>query len=187
MPCVVSVLTYNFNSFAQFAVTKEEFEATVAGSKRAPGRVDTPAEDAQVLGSLLGVPPEKLGETSADPGEGENAGACGQCGRAFSFLDVAATGVHAHGKEFIVDILTGKHGHILNPAGRQAFNCHGCGTKAPRTAQYWNPWYWCWIGNIVLVLRCVFTEPSHSVVFNIFACDCEILFGTLPAETGDTI
>ncbi|KAJ7485352.1 hypothetical protein FB451DRAFT_1168626 [Mycena latifolia] len=109
-------------------VTKEQFDAKAAELQNTAGRVETPAEDAQVLANLLGMSPGTLGETAAAfPKGGE---ACGHCGRAFSFLDIAESGIKVHSKEFLVDVLSGKHGYIVNSGTQLAFNCHNCGTKS---------------------------------------------------------
>ncbi|KAJ7580305.1 hypothetical protein C8J56DRAFT_961250 [Mycena floridula] len=103
------------------AVSKDEFDAHVAALKNSVTCVATPVEDVQILANLLGVSPETLGETFV---------VCGQCSRVFSFLDIAAMGLDtAHSKQFLVDVLSGKHGYIIN-TGDHSLNCHNCGTNA---------------------------------------------------------
>ncbi|KAJ7485349.1 hypothetical protein FB451DRAFT_54098 [Mycena latifolia] len=116
-------------------VSKEEFDAKVAALnfQNTAGRVETPVEEVQILANLLGVSPGTLGETVAAFSKGGEA--CDQCGRAFSFLDIAETGLKAHSKEFLVDVMTGKHGYIVN-SGAQPFNCHNCGTKSGGKEDY---------------------------------------------------
>ncbi|KAJ7580321.1 hypothetical protein C8J56DRAFT_961263 [Mycena floridula] len=110
------------------AVSKDEFDAHVAALKNSVTCVATPVEDVQILANLLGVSPETLGETFV--GFPDGGGVCGQCSRVFSFLDIAATGLDtAHSKQFLVDVLSGKHGYIIN-TGDHSFNCNNCGTDA---------------------------------------------------------
>ncbi|KAF7362707.1 hypothetical protein MVEN_00620000 [Mycena venus] len=115
-------------------VSKDQFDAAVAAAfQKTSGRIETPAEDIQILAKLLGVSPGTLGGTAVGFPKGEEA--CRHCGRAFSFLDVAETGLRAHSKEFLVDVMTGKYGYIVNPAS-QPFNCHKCGKKCPVHPMY---------------------------------------------------
>ncbi|KAJ7508299.1 hypothetical protein B0H11DRAFT_2184805 [Mycena galericulata] len=108
-------------------VTKAQFDAAVVTAFQiTSGRVETPAEDIQILVKLLGVSEETLGGIVAGFPKGEEV--CRHCGRAFSFLDIAETGLQTHSKDFLVDVMTGKYGYIVNPAS-QAFNCHTCGKK----------------------------------------------------------
>ncbi|KAJ7323199.1 hypothetical protein DFH08DRAFT_817778 [Mycena albidolilacea] len=124
-------LTHNSHSIdARKVFTKEQFDAKVAAIfQNTAGHVETPAEDVQILANLLGVSPETLGGTAAGFAKGGEA--CSHCGRALSFLDIAETGLQAHSKEFLVDVITGKHGYIVN-SGHQPFNCHECGSKPPQ-------------------------------------------------------
>ncbi|KAJ7616944.1 hypothetical protein DFH06DRAFT_1145273 [Mycena polygramma] len=97
---------------ANKVVTKEQFEAKVAEGFQSTTRIATPAEDTQKLADLFGLSTDAIGETAVGfPNGGET---CGSCGRAFTFLDVAETGLKSHSKEFLVDALTGKHGYIVN-------------------------------------------------------------------------
>ncbi|KAJ7580304.1 hypothetical protein C8J56DRAFT_961245 [Mycena floridula] len=115
-------------------VSKDEFEAHVAVSKNSATRIETPADDVRILANLLGVAPETLGETSVDFPDG--GGVCGQCSRVFSFLDIVATGLDTvHSKQFLVDVLSGKHGYITN-SGDHSFNCYNCST-AQKTSASW--------------------------------------------------
>ncbi|KAJ7782260.1 hypothetical protein DFH07DRAFT_789978 [Mycena maculata] len=109
-------------------VSKDEFDATVATAYQNTARVETPPEDVQILANLLSVPPEKLSGTGAGFKKGGEM--CGHCGRTFSLLDIAATGLQVHGNQFLVDVVMGKYGYIVNTAA-QPFNCHKCGTKPP--------------------------------------------------------
>ncbi|KAJ7277333.1 hypothetical protein C8J57DRAFT_1223082 [Mycena rebaudengoi] len=97
---------------ARKAVSKAEFDAKLAVVfDNTTGCVETPADDVQIMANLLGVQPGILGGTRLQfPNGGE---ACGHCGRAFSFLDIVETGLQAHSKEFLVDVMTGKHGYIF--------------------------------------------------------------------------
>ncbi|KAJ7810712.1 hypothetical protein B0H14DRAFT_3480384 [Mycena olivaceomarginata] len=103
-------------------VSKEQFDAKVAAAFENVARVETPAADAQTLATLLDLTPEKLGATALRA-------------RTFTFLDIAETGLKAHSKEFLVDAITAKHGHVVN-TGAQPFNCHGCGIKSFGGGEY---------------------------------------------------
>ncbi|KAJ7486628.1 hypothetical protein FB451DRAFT_771906 [Mycena latifolia] len=83
-----------------------------------PGRVETPAEDVQIMATLLGVSPGTLGESAVAFPKG--GGTCSNCSCAFTFIDITETGLKAHSKELLVDVMTGKHGYIVNP-GTQPF------------------------------------------------------------------
>ncbi|KAJ7021543.1 hypothetical protein C8F04DRAFT_1195306 [Mycena alexandri] len=124
-------------------VSKEEFEAKVAEYQNAAGRVVTPADEVLTLETLVGVPAGTLGESAAI--FTEEGKVCSNCGRAFTFLDIAETGLNVHSKEFLRDVLTGKHGHILN-SGSQTINCHNCGTKGAASGlfAYFSPPFYAW-------------------------------------------
>jgi hypothetical protein len=129
------LLTYNTHHSidATKVVSKEQFDAKVAAAFENVARVETPAADAQTLATLLDLTPEKLGATAVGfPKGGET---CASCGRTFTFLDIAETGLKAHSKEFLVDAITAKNGHVVN-TGAQPFNCHGCGTKSFGGGEY---------------------------------------------------
>ncbi|KAJ7742767.1 hypothetical protein B0H14DRAFT_3167666 [Mycena olivaceomarginata] len=114
-------------------VSKEKFDAKVAAAFENVARIETPAADAQTIATLLDLNPEKLGATAVGfPKGGET---CASCGRTFTFLDIAETGLKAHSKEFLVDAITAKNGHVVN-TGAQPFNCHGCGTKSFGGGEY---------------------------------------------------
>ncbi|KAJ6603226.1 hypothetical protein DFH09DRAFT_1068400 [Mycena vulgaris] len=120
-------MTTSYSIDATKVVSKDQFDAAVAAAvQKVGGRVETPAEETQKLAELLGVSAATVGKTSAGFQKGHEA--CGNCGRAFSFLDIAETGLKVHTKEFLVDAITGKHGYIVN-SNPQPFNCHSCGTK----------------------------------------------------------
>ncbi|KAJ7469174.1 hypothetical protein FB451DRAFT_1560165 [Mycena latifolia] len=124
-------------------VSKAEFEAKVAAAYQNTARVETPAEDLQILANLLGVSPGTLAGNGAGFGKGGEA--CGHCGRVFSVLDIVETGLQVHGKEFLVDVITGKYGYIANK-GAKPFNCHKCGTECgdpPPPPPYNLPRYLC--------------------------------------------
>jgi len=109
-------------------VTKDEFDAKLVATlqKVSRVRVVTPPEDVQIVANLLGVSTETLGEPGLGFPKGKET--CGQCGRAFTFLDIVETGLLVHSKEFLVDVITGKLGYFVNSEA-QSFNCHNCGTK----------------------------------------------------------
>ncbi|KAJ7469137.1 hypothetical protein FB451DRAFT_1368734 [Mycena latifolia] len=97
-------------------VSKAEFDAKVAAAYQNTPRVETPAEDVQILANLLGLSPETLAGSGAGFRKGGEA--CGHCGRAFSILDIVETGLQAHSKEFLVNVITGKYGTKSLPPTR---------------------------------------------------------------------
>ncbi|KAF8206734.1 hypothetical protein K438DRAFT_1963048 [Mycena galopus ATCC 62051] len=107
-------------------VSKDQFDAAVVAVYQNCERIETPAEDVQILENLLGLSPGTLGVSAVGFPKGKEA--CRHCGRAFSFLDIAETGLQAHSKEFLVGVLTGKYGYIVNPSPK-SFNCHKCGKE----------------------------------------------------------
>ncbi|KAJ7729857.1 hypothetical protein DFH07DRAFT_781827 [Mycena maculata] len=123
---MVSFLTGSSHSIDQKTVSKDEFDGKLAAAYQKTTRVETPAEDVQILANLLNVSPETLSGTGAGFKKGGET--CGHCGRTFSLLDIAATGLQVHGNQFLVDVATGKYGYIVNTAA-QPFNCHKCGTE----------------------------------------------------------
>eukprot|EP00922_Rhytidocystis_sp_ex-Travisia-forbesii_P051596 GHVS01076531.1.p1 GENE.GHVS01076531.1~~GHVS01076531.1.p1 ORF type:complete len:177 (+),score=31.53 GHVS01076531.1:1550-2080(+) len=55
---------------------------------------------------------------------------CPTCGRCNNFLDVVATALEQkHTPEFLRDVFTGKHGHILNRSKGQRCVCYKCKTQ----------------------------------------------------------
>jgi len=109
-------------------VTKDEFDAKVAAAYQHVARIETPADDIQILANLFGVSPGALAGSGAGFKNGGEA--CGHCGRAFSVLDIAATGLQAHSKQFLVDVVMGKYGYVVNPVAQHAqFACYKCGKK----------------------------------------------------------
>ncbi|KAJ7304825.1 hypothetical protein DFH08DRAFT_825185 [Mycena albidolilacea] len=114
-------------------VGKAQFSAKVAAAFENVKCAETPAEDAKTRATLLGISSDKLGDTAVGfPKGGETFASYG---RAFTFLDIAETELRAHNKEFLVDTITAKHGHVLN-TGAQSFNCHGYGTKSFGGGEY---------------------------------------------------
>ncbi|KAG6848216.1 hypothetical protein H0H93_002244 [Arthromyces matolae] len=100
---------------------------------------EAPAEDMKEMENLLGVDQGILGsEHFIEVPEGMEH--CAYCGRHYSFLDMASTGVAAHKGSFMKDVLTGKYGYINNvPRSNRAFNCYKCGKRAPFIIEF----YWC--------------------------------------------
>ncbi|KAF7342957.1 hypothetical protein MVEN_01725700 [Mycena venus] len=122
-------------------VSKDEFDTKVAAAYQNIARVEAPAEDVQILANLLAVAPATLEGTGAAFKKGGEA--CSHCGRAFSILDIAATGLEAHSKQFLVDVVMGKYGYIVNTAAPE-FNCYKCGTKCDTPpSRYDLPLYVC--------------------------------------------
>ncbi|KAJ6457908.1 hypothetical protein C8R45DRAFT_1183967 [Mycena sanguinolenta] len=93
-------------------VTKEEFEAKVAETYAKCKAIETPPSEKRILANLLGLTPEAVGKTTVSFPDGGDA--CESCGHAITFLDVAAAGLKTHIKEFMAEIITGKHGYIVN-------------------------------------------------------------------------
>ncbi len=49
-------------------------------------------------------------------------------------MDVVATGLRIHKPEFLADVLSVKHGPILNTHQTQRCFCYGCGEELPEQA-----------------------------------------------------
>ncbi|CAF3388618.1 unnamed protein product [Rotaria sp. Silwood2] len=65
---------------------------------------------------------------------------CRKCGRENNFLDVVTTGLRVHKPEFVADVLSGKHGPILNTHQTQRCFCYECGEELPQqAAKYSSP------------------------------------------------
>ncbi|KAF8146568.1 hypothetical protein K438DRAFT_1780769 [Mycena galopus ATCC 62051] len=115
-------------------VSKDQFDAEVAAAFANVERLETPAEETKILAGLLGVSADTVGPTAVGFPKGSET--CANCSRTFTFLDVAETGLKvAHSKEFMVGVMTGKHGYLVN-TGSQPFNCHNCGTKTGKGGLY---------------------------------------------------
>lgn len=103
---------------------------------------EAPDEDVREMEKLLGIAPGTLGSGHfmKIPQGLEH---CANCGRHYSFLDMASTGVAVHKGTFMKDVLTGKYGHIYNvPRSSRTFNCYKCGKTAPFIVEaYWCPIY----------------------------------------------
>ena len=56
---------------------------------------------------------------------------CSNCQRRNNFLDVVATGLRIHEPKFLLDVFTGKYGHIVNNAPHQRCLCYDCGIELP--------------------------------------------------------
>ena len=59
---------------------------------------------------------------------------CQNCNRRNNFLDVVATGLKVHTPQFLVNVFTGKYGHIINEAPHQNCLCYQCGETLPKEA-----------------------------------------------------
>jgi hypothetical protein len=56
---------------------------------------------------------------------------CPNCQRRNNFLDVVTTGLKIHKPKFLLDVFTGKYGHIVNDAPHQRCFCYQCGIELP--------------------------------------------------------
>ncbi|KIJ22926.1 hypothetical protein M422DRAFT_57022 [Sphaerobolus stellatus SS14] len=128
-------------------ISKEEFEAL---SKKhlqddeGGVLIKTSEDETKILEQLLEIPEGTLGESYIKLLKGSEN--CVNCGRQYSSLDVANTGVNVHGKQFLKDVLTGKHGYILNGGTSNLHNCYNCGQPADKgPTLYWFLVY-LWIG-----------------------------------------
>ncbi|XP_055349942.1 uncharacterized protein LOC129596630 [Paramacrobiotus metropolitanus] len=92
--------------------------------------VETPQEDLDKIEQLLGA----KGVFKSPPMIKTSQQHCEKCGRENNFLDVVATGLKVHTAQFLVDVFTGKYGHILNTQQSQRCLCYNCGHLLPKTA-----------------------------------------------------
>ena len=73
----------------------------------------------------------------------KGADKCGKCGRHYSVLDMAKTGLQFHDEQFIKNTIFGKHGTYLWNGNVQLHNCFACGEKAVKTMGYHTMTYGC--------------------------------------------
>lgn len=99
--------------------------------------VETPKDDMAKIEELLGVEPGFFtGPTIIKTTET----CCRNCGRENNFLDVIATGLRIHKPQFLADVLSGKHGPVLNTHQTQRCFCYNCGEELPeQAAKYSTP------------------------------------------------
>lgn len=93
--------------------------------------VETSAEDMAKIEQLLEVEPGFFTSPYVIKTKQEH---CSKCGRRNNFLDVVTTGLRIHKPAFLVDVFSGKYGHILNSQEHQVCICHGCGSQLPADA-----------------------------------------------------
>jgi len=99
--------------------------------------VETSAQDMNQIEELLGV---KKGFFESPTIIKTSQQFCDNCGRENNFLDVVATGLKVHTAQFLVDVFTGKYGHILNTQQSQRCFCYTCGHLLPKSsAKYSKP------------------------------------------------
>ncbi|KAJ6457887.1 hypothetical protein C8R45DRAFT_1221683 [Mycena sanguinolenta] len=121
-------------------VSKEEFEAKVAETYAKSKAIETPPSEKRILANLLGLTPEAVGKTTVSFPDGGDA--CESCGHAITFLDVAAAGLKTHSKEFMAEIITGKHGYIVN-SDPHPISCYSCGASIKFCCGYTTGSYHC--------------------------------------------
>ncbi|CAF1307975.1 unnamed protein product [Adineta ricciae] len=90
--------------------------------------VETSAEDMAKIEELLEVKPGFFTSPYVIKTKKE---CCEKCGRRNNFLDVVTTGLRVHKPAFLIDVFSGKFGHILNSQEHQVCVCYGCGTQLP--------------------------------------------------------
>lgn len=101
---------------------------------------ETPASDNRALAELLGVEAETVPNFVCRFAKGGES--CANCGRAFSILDMAKSGLKVHSKEFIKATIFGQHGYVFNNVP-QLHECYDCGEKATSSMDYGCPMYMC--------------------------------------------
>ncbi len=99
--------------------------------------IETTREDMVKIEELLNVKPGFFG-TSVMVKTKERC--CPNCARENNFLDVISTGLRVHQPDFLTDVLSGKHGPILNTHQTQPCFCFDCGEELPeQAAKYSSP------------------------------------------------
>ncbi|CAF2879630.1 unnamed protein product [Rotaria sp. Silwood2] len=93
--------------------------------------VETSAEDMQKIEELLETKEKVFSTPYMIKTKCEH---CPNCQRQNNFLDVVATGLKVHKPQFLIDVFTGKYGHILNSAPHQRCFCYQCGIQLPEDA-----------------------------------------------------
>jgi len=110
-------------------VSKRKFkklEAKLLKVEEGEVLVTTPSEDVKIIEQLLDLPEGFDNTFSMKFAQGTET--CKNCGRHFNFLDLVKTGFGTHDKEFMKDVILGKHGYVLNPNKPMLHNCYNCGT-----------------------------------------------------------
>jgi hypothetical protein len=138
------------------AVSEEEWKSMEVHFNNLSGGymlIETPTDDMAKIEQLLQVKPGFFGTNTVVKTLEK---CCRKCGRENNFLDVVATGLRVHKPEFIADVLSGKHGPILNTHQTQPCFCYDCGDELPpQAAKYSAPkviqgdhvsmgYYWVW-------------------------------------------
>jgi hypothetical protein len=90
--------------------------------------IETSDEDMAKIEELLEVKPGFFTSPYVIKTKQEH---CEKCGRRNNFLDVITTGLRVHKPSFLVDVFSGKYGHILNSQEHQNCICYECGTQIP--------------------------------------------------------
>jgi hypothetical protein len=93
--------------------------------------IETPLTDMAKIEELLQVEPGFFASPYVVKTKEEH---CNKCGRQNNFLDVVATGLRVHRPTFLVDVFSGKFGHVINTQKQQPCICYGCGTVLPLNA-----------------------------------------------------
>jgi hypothetical protein len=143
-------------------VTQEAFEEVVA-QFFADGdglfAVETPREEMEQIEAMLESPGVFKGSRYVVK---SSCKCCPGCGRENTFLDVVATGLQVHTKEFLVAVFTGQHGHIVNSVPHQRCMCFGCKQWLPSGAsKYSAPKV-----DASVVSDATTTTPAYTYRFN---------------------
>jgi len=126
-------------------VTKEQFDSKIAEMLKETADhvllLETPASDAKLMEELLGIQEGTLPKFTCRFVKG--AESCAKCGRNYSILDMAKTGLQFHSKQFLNDTIFGKLGGYVYNDVVQFHYCYDCGEKAIAAMSYWCPIYGC--------------------------------------------
>lgn len=93
--------------------------------------VETSKEDMNRIEELLGVKKDFFSVPYVVKTKQEH---CPNCNRRNNFLDVVATGLRLHSPKFLLDVFTGKYGHVMNTNSHQRCLCYECGEVLPKDA-----------------------------------------------------
>ncbi|KAJ8127644.1 hypothetical protein O1611_g5992 [Lasiodiplodia mahajangana] len=125
-------------------LTKDQFEAKAAEIIKESSihtLVEMSDEEARLTEELLDIEKGTLPKVTCRFEKGKEH--CPNCGRHYSILDKAKTGLGAHGKKFMADTLLGKNGQYVWNETTQPHNCFSCDHPSPIQLWYINAYYGC--------------------------------------------
>ncbi|KAI1144761.1 hypothetical protein F4825DRAFT_476058 [Nemania diffusa] len=125
-------------------LTKEQFEARAAEMLKESAThklVEMSDEDARLMEELLDLEKDTLPKFTCRFEKGTEH--CPNCGRHYSVLDKAKTGLGIHDKKFMAEAVVGNRGDYVWNEKTQPHNCYNCGHPSIIQLWYASPYYGC--------------------------------------------